>query len=364
MKQGPHSLALVLIARDEARCIARCLESVKPHVDRMLVLDTGSTDATPALARAAGADVHYGTWNDDFSAARNHALALADADWNLVLDADEWLISGGADIAALRWMAPTYAGRIRVDSEYDSDAELSVAPSWLTRVVPRGARYTGRIHEQVDAAWPRRRIAVRIGHDGYHRARQTGKRGRNDRLLRMALDESPADAYLHYQLGKNLELATAWDAAAPHYETAYASGHPDDSWRHDLVLRLVYTLKKTCAFERAVLIADAEMARWTHSPDYYFTLADLLLDWATSEPERAKELLPMIEASWQQCLVLGDNPDLEGAVHGRGSFLAARNLAAFHESLGHAEQAARYARLEAELRQRRTAGRDTKEQPR
>lgn len=59
-------LALIVIARNEAACIERCLRSARPHVDRMIVLDTGSTDATVAIAEACGAQVHHFTWVDDF----------------------------------------------------------------------------------------------------------------------------------------------------------------------------------------------------------------------------------------------------------------------------------------------------------
>ncbi len=69
-------LALVMIVRDEARCIARCLESVAPFVDSMIVLDTGSTDDTVAIAQACGAAVHQFSWCDDFSAARNARARL------------------------------------------------------------------------------------------------------------------------------------------------------------------------------------------------------------------------------------------------------------------------------------------------
>jgi glycosyltransferase involved in cell wall biosynthesis len=51
------SLALVMIARDEARCIERCLRSAAGRVDELWVLDTGSVDDTPALARRCGAQV-------------------------------------------------------------------------------------------------------------------------------------------------------------------------------------------------------------------------------------------------------------------------------------------------------------------
>jgi len=51
-------LSLAMIVRDEARSIVRCLRSVDAVVDEMVVVDTGSTDATVALARVAGAQVH------------------------------------------------------------------------------------------------------------------------------------------------------------------------------------------------------------------------------------------------------------------------------------------------------------------
>ena len=68
-------LALVMIARDEAHAIGRALDSARAHVDRMIVLDTGSVDDTPAIAAKHGAEVHHFTWVDDFAAARNAALA-------------------------------------------------------------------------------------------------------------------------------------------------------------------------------------------------------------------------------------------------------------------------------------------------
>jgi hypothetical protein len=69
-------IALVLIARDEARAIERCLTSVRPWVDEMIVLDTGSVDDTPAIAARCGARVTHFAWIDDFAAARNAALDL------------------------------------------------------------------------------------------------------------------------------------------------------------------------------------------------------------------------------------------------------------------------------------------------
>jgi glycosyltransferase involved in cell wall biosynthesis len=349
------SLALVLIARDEARCIERCLESARPWVDRMFVLDSGSLDGTASLAREAGALVQSFSWIDDFSAARNHALQWADADWSVVLDADEWVVDGGAAIACLRDLQPEFIGQLRIDSSFESnDGAVCMAPSWIARVLPRGARFGGRVHEQVLSTLPRRRLQARIEHDGYRRSQQVAKHGRNERLLRMALHERPDDPYLHYQQGKDLELEDRFEAALPHYERALAAGMHSDPWRHDLALRLLFVLKRGRHWARAVALADAEFARWPASPDTWFALGDLWLDWALAEPSRATELLPLIEACWKRCLELGENLDLEGSVRGRGSYLAARNLAALHMSLGRPIAANQYRQLEVNLRQEAT----------
>ena len=334
------SLDLVMIVRDEGRCIARCLASVRPWVDTMLVLDTGSRDDTVALAVQAGAQVHQFQWVDDFAAARNAALALSQADWRLVLDADEWIVHGADCLAAQRAAAPDHVGQVCVGNQFDAaDGTVGQSPSWLLRLLPRGVRYTGRIHEQPDELLPRRRLALQLGHDGYRGEQLRGKQGRNERLLRLALAEQPHDAYLAYQLGKDLELRGRFADAAPHYLRAHDGGDSRAAWRHDLVLRLVFTLKKTGRFAQAMQLAEAEMPRWAHSPDFFFTLGDLLLDWALAEPARGGELLPMIEASWQRSLAIGENSALHDSVRGRGSFLAARNLAALHESLGRPAQA-------------------------
>jgi len=346
-----HNLALVMIARNETRCIERCLSSVRAHVDAMWVLDTGSTDGTPEIARRAGARVEAFRWCDDFSAARNAALAWADADWSLVLDADEWLVAGAAALRALRHEAPAHVGVLRVDNLYGTDAARAArSASWLSRVLPRGARYEGRIHEQPQAHWPRRRLDLTVLHDGYLDGATRAKQGRNEALLRRALAEQPDDLYYHYQLGKDLELRGAFADALPRYERAWSGVSRADPWRHDLALRLLFTLKKLGQHARAVQLADAEQAPFGDSPDFWFTLGDLLLDWAAHEPARGAELVPMIEAVWQRAVAIGERPDLPDSVQGRGSFLAAHNLAVLYEGLGDRQRASGWRERERAMR--------------
>lgn len=343
------TLALVMIVRDEARCIQRCLRSAARHVDRMLVLDTGSQDDTMALARACGADVHQMAWPDSFAVARNRALELADADWNLILDADEWINSGGD---ALRGLVKGLGGPgvLRIDSD---TAHAHVTSDWITRLLPRGVRYEGAVHEQPVSALPRNRLPVVIGHDGYLSNSLKLKSGRNRMLLLTALQAAGgADPYLLFQLGKDFETYAELGPAADHYLQALALAAPGERFRPQLVVRAMHCLGKSGRLTEAMALASEAMHDLAHSPDYQFTLGDLCLDGAVANPHEAlDQWLPLAEAAWLRCLEIGECPEQDGRVVGRGSYLAAHNLHAIYDGMGDGERSAYYHQLSERLRQ-------------
>lgn len=330
-KQRRHStVAAVLIAKDEARCIARCLESVRPFVDKLVVLDTGSTDGTPDLAAACGAEVHHLPWPNDFAAARNHALNLADADWNLSIDADEWITSGGALLR--KWsQASKGLGAVCVHSE---DASGTARRNWMPRLLPRGVRYAGRVHEQPVSRLPHQRIELHLGHDGYIGEQVVRKQNRNRPLLLAELRDRPGDPYVLFQLGKDAEQHGDLNEASGHFAAAFAAVPAGVSYRHALVLRHINALRKVGQGERAFAAANAEMANWPDSPDFFFLLGHLAFDRAQAEPAQAANAwLPLAAASWERCLAIGERPDLEGTMNGCGSHLAANNLAVVRSRL-------------------------------
>lgn len=343
-----YRTALVMIARNEARCIGRCLASIQPWVDEMIVLDTGSSDGTEAIAQALGAQIYRFTWCDDFAAARNAALAHSTADWHIVLDADEWLQSGGEALEALRQQPPEHVGAVAVCSIFTAQGDhqdQAHASSWISRVLPRGVSYQGLIHEQPQHQLPVQRLPVVLGHDGYAPGAMRLKGDRNARLLLAALQARPEDAYLLYQLGKDHEVHDRFEQAHQAYAQAWPLCPHEAAWQHDLLIRWLFVLQQTQRLNEAVALAEAEMPHWSHSADFFFTLGDVLLSQAMAQRETAEGLLPLIEACWLRCLELGDTPDLEGAVAGRGSHLAAHNLVVFYDSLGQAEKADPYRAL-------------------
>lgn len=158
------TITLCIIARNEERFLEGCLASVKGVVSKIVLVDTGSTDRTVAIARAAGALVVSHPWADDFAAARNAALPHATGDWVLVLDADERLAPGAGPALhhAIRHhsfvlgMLPLHdASRLdAAPKDILSGAARRGEPMLLPRLLRRlpDLEWRGRVHENV-AEW-------------------------------------------------------------------------------------------------------------------------------------------------------------------------------------------------------------------
>lgn len=84
------NLSVIIITKNEADCIRRCLESVS-WADEIIVVDSGSTDDTVNICRSLGAQVHISADWPGFGAQKNRALSFATKEWVLSLDADEWV---------------------------------------------------------------------------------------------------------------------------------------------------------------------------------------------------------------------------------------------------------------------------------
>lgn len=148
-------LSLCMIVKDEATMLPRCLASVSGLADEIVVVDTGSTDGTVAIAHSHGATVHHHDFTDvDFAAARNRALDLARGEFALVLDADEELHP--ASVATVRRLAegPTDTGYIVTRRNRHPGRTAPAGTDHAVRLFPLHPRYRyrHRVHETVDDA--------------------------------------------------------------------------------------------------------------------------------------------------------------------------------------------------------------------
>lgn len=84
------TISAVIITHNEERNIGRCLESLRGVADEVIVVDSGSTDATEAICVAADARFVRHDW-EGYSGQKNYANGLASHPWLLSIDADEAL---------------------------------------------------------------------------------------------------------------------------------------------------------------------------------------------------------------------------------------------------------------------------------
>jgi glycosyltransferase involved in cell wall biosynthesis len=337
-------LTLVVMARNETDCIERCLLSARHLVDRMVVLDTGSWDNTAELATTCGAEVHHTLWLDDFSTARNQLLDLADSDWNLVLDADEWIDSSVTPDQLRSFIeSGPKVGLLKVRSAFELQGRIEFGETWIPRLLPGNIRYEGRVHEQPNYSLTDERVPALIHHDGYRREKALMKKGRNQALLEMELMARPFSAYLHYQMGVQHDMSEDWYAATQYYRSAVLYGAEGQPYEHDLAVRYLHALARSGQFNEALEWGARLEVRWARSSDLYFGLGNLFLDMAISQPDQAIEhWIPTAEACWLRCMEIGEHEESESHVVGRGSFLAAHNLSVIYDGIGKTELAEAY----------------------
>ncbi len=140
-------VSLCMIVKNERHNLSRCLDSVKPYVDEMIIVDTGSEDGTPDIAAKYGAKVRYFEWCDDFAAARNYAISQASGDWILMPDADEELVVESEDFLEQLTSQPDIIAYTIALTEAN---DLGRTPAYLIRLLRNlpHIKYTGRFHEQ------------------------------------------------------------------------------------------------------------------------------------------------------------------------------------------------------------------------
>ncbi len=127
-------ISLCMIVKNEEEVLARCLESVQPLVDELIVADTGSDDGTLTIARNYTDLIYQIPWEDDFAKARNFAFSKATGDYIMWLDADDYISPENAKrFHALKNMLLQESPDMVMcpyDTSFDGDTPLFTANDW------------------------------------------------------------------------------------------------------------------------------------------------------------------------------------------------------------------------------------------
>lgn len=234
-------LSLAVIVKNEEELLGRLLTHHRSLYDEAVVVDTGSHDQSAQVARDLGARVIAEPWRDDFSAARNRALAACSGRWILILDCDETVAHEDFDAVRMACLACDRQAWVLPQWNYTDQAGapdfLPLAPggsaltagapgyipAYSIRLIPNlpGLRYEGVVHETLEPAAEAMGLQlglleVPVHHQGHLQGSLAAARRRAlyGRLLRRKIRGQPDDPRTRRDLAVQLVQEGRKDLAA------------------------------------------------------------------------------------------------------------------------------------------------------
>lgn len=325
-------LSACMIVKNESRTLAKCLGSLKDVADEVVVVDTGSTDDTMAIAESFGAKVFAFEWDNDFSHARNESLRHAQGDWILIVDADEYLdeqqkkgLRGfleGTDAEGVFVTQKNYIGSL---SHIDK-----VMPIRVMRLFRRGHEYVGAIHEQIaysveQTGRPVATFDLDLHHVGYTSEFVKGKSKaeRNISLLEKELQQEPDNLFHRSNLVAEYVLGGEFAKAAELAERTFRilNRVPNSKWPNfapRIMMHWISSLWNIGEREHA-------MARAEEGIKYFPWYTDLKKVYANMKAEVTQ--WADAERVLMECRAQGDASNtLIEVTEGSGTYLAALDL--------------------------------------
>ena len=299
-RAGEMKVTSCLIVRDGEKDMESWLRNTSRFSDERIVVDTGSEDRTREMACSAGCGVYDLTWANDFSAARNDAIARASGDWISFIDVDEafekpeqvkpflaWLEFH--DPAAEAVMVPW----LNIDED---DGNREISRNAIVRLFRnhRGLRYEGNVHETLyrsNGELPhifRERQRLCLFHWGYSSGRIFVKTKRNLALLQEDIGlHGEGPQHYRYLADCYAEMGD-WEQAFSYAQKAIASplqSLANDCRMQHLLLVAMQKLGETYQEQEAV---TREMCgAFPHLPDFYGRLGILLAEQGKGEEARS-----------------------------------------------------------------------------
>ncbi|WP_260739704.1 glycosyltransferase [Tunturiibacter lichenicola] len=328
---GQPSLGVSMIVKNAEATLARCLESVLPLADEIVIGDTGSTDTTVSIARRYGARVIDVPWENDFARARNRVLAEGRCDWVLVMDGDEMLdhearllipplleIKEIFGYAVCHWnYVRERHGRAGADAALPNPMRVEESrgyPAYLTSVNTRLFRRSPEIYfehpvhetvaERLESLGRKTPLApFVIHHFGYVEDSKLVREGKNElyhQLGQRKLRANPGDAHACFELGKS-ELEHRHDAAAALrlFERAYElNPSRADLWIFAGVslLRLARPQEAIARLQHARLLGSRSAVLYEAMGDALYHCGEFGL--ACAEYEQCGGVSPLVESKY------------------------------------------------------------------
>jgi tetratricopeptide (TPR) repeat protein len=232
------TLGVIMIVKDEEERLASILSDIEGIVDEIVVVDTGSHDKTVNIARSYGAKLGFFVWCNDFSAARNKSIELAESDYLFWLDADDRVNKENQrKILELKKNLRPEKDRGYLFRVINRVGEASNVIALQPRIFPnrKNIMFEGRIHEQILPCMKRCGIKIEnreitIDHAGYHDKKTIeNKARRNLEILLDELHQGRLDANHLFHISMSYYSLCEYEKCLEYMKRA-RQGHGNENW--------------------------------------------------------------------------------------------------------------------------------------
>lgn len=324
-----------MIVKNEENDLKKCLSSIKDIVDEMIIVDTGSTDKTVAIAESFGAKVYHFPWTNSFSDARNESLKYATKDWILIMDGDDEfckedkekfkeLVNTNLDKNILYFFETlNYCGSF-ADS---NNISINLNPRLFKNNY--GYNYDGDVHNQlINYKYNIKdvNIPIRIYHYGYldNNIKVKNKRERNISLLKEQLKKEPNNKYACFNLGNEYFALDDMKKALEYYYKSHEEFNPNTAYAFILIIRIVLANYYIGLYDKALEFADMGVKYYPNFTDLYFFKGIVY---------KTMERPTLAIKAFEKCIEMGESPSELKFLYGTGSFKAAYELGNIHMEL-------------------------------
>jgi len=246
-----------MIVKNESQHLGKCLELARPHVEEIVVLDTGSTDGTQAIAQKYADLYDEIPWPGSFAEARNASLDRATGTHIFILDGDEWIEDpmAWARIRAESMRPQIVASFLPVENMMRDGGLIAGERFWQERIFVNhpSIRYHGRVHNQIGDrlnAFRTRRggkflnLEAPIKHVGYSYEKEKMKKKYEPRVDLLWAEYHQAKnevfrSYYAYQLGVVYVIFEEWEQAMELFRRVdFSSMNPHNAFYTHLLASL------------------------------------------------------------------------------------------------------------------------------
>ncbi len=249
---------LCMIVKNESECLPNCLSSTAGLFNKIIIVDTGSTDNSKEIAKQFGSQIIETIWENDFSKARNLSLSAAQTRWTMWLDADDVIPT--ASIGPLRQLIKQPASKAFsfLIQNTQNDGHTGDLFNQI-RLFPtgRGIRFTSPIHEQIlpaleKAGIPVEYTSIKIHHTGYADAEATKKKQQRNRniLEKQVKDNDNVTPVTLYSLANAYMDLGDPNSAIPYYMDAVELAEKTNTDPHIIEIGPVKTASALATLKR------------------------------------------------------------------------------------------------------------------